>query len=150
MGPDEFHTGYPEAPTKGVDNNAYTNVMTVWVLLRALEVLSRVPDRRRTELIELLRLGPEETQRWQDISRRMYVPMHDDGIISQFEGYDRLAEFDWDAYRSRYGDIRRLDRILESEGDSPNGYKASKQADLLMLFYLLSADELGELFDRLG
>jgi trehalose/maltose hydrolase-like predicted phosphorylase len=150
MGPDEFHTGYPDAPTKGVDNNAYTNVMTVWVLLRALEVLSRVPDRRRTELIELLRLGPEETQRWQDISRRMYVPMHDDGIISQFEGYHRLAEFDWDAYRSRYGDIRRLDRILESEGDSPNGYKASKQADLLMLFYLLSADELGELFDRLG
>ena len=31
-----------------------------------------------------------------------------------------------------------------------NNYKASKQADVLMLFYLLSADELYELFDRLG
>ena len=76
--------------------------------------------------------------------------MHDDGIISQFEGYERLAELDWTAYRTRYGDIRRLDRILESEGDTANRYKASKQADVLMLFYLLSADELGELFDRLG
>jgi alpha,alpha-trehalase len=43
-----------------------------------------------------------------------------------------------------------LDRILESEGDTPNRYKLSKQADVLMLFYLLSADELGELFRRLN
>jgi trehalose/maltose hydrolase-like predicted phosphorylase len=35
-------------------------------------------------------------------------------------------------------------------GDSPNRYKASKQADVLMLFYLLSAEELRGLLDRLG
>ena len=80
----------------------------------------------------------------------MYVPFHDDGIISQFEGYDALAELDWAAYRRRYGDIQRLDLILEAEGDSPNRYKLSKQADVVMLFYLFSADELGELFARLG
>ena len=34
------------------------------------------------------------------------------------------------------------DRILEAENDSVNRYKASKQADVLMLFYLLSADEV--------
>jgi trehalose 6-phosphate phosphatase len=150
MGPDEFHTGYPEAPDQGVDNNAYTNTMTVWVLRRALEVLRLLPEWRRAELTDDLGLLPEEPERWEVISRRMYVPMHGDGIISQFEGYEKLAEFDWDAYRARYGDIQRLDRILESEGDSPNRYQASKQADVLMLFYLLSADELGELFDRLG
>ena len=33
---------------------------------------------------------------------------------------------------------------------SPNRYKLSKQADVLMLFYLLSADELDQLFKRLG
>ncbi len=44
----------------------------------------------------------------------------------------------------------RLDRILEAEGDTPNGYKASKQADVLMLFYLFSAEELQQLFERLG
>ncbi len=150
MGPDEFHTGYVDDADDGVDNNAYTNVMTVWVLLRALDALDVLDADRRTELSETLRLRPEEPQRWLDITRRMYVPMHGDGIISQFEGYETLAELDWPAYRTRYGDIRRLDRILESEGDSTNRYKASKQADVLMLFYLLSADELGELFDGLG
>src|SRR6185437_13521247 len=43
-----------------------------------------------------------------------------------------------------------LDLILEAEGDSPNCYKLSKQADVLMLFYLFSADELKALFTRLG
>ncbi len=80
----------------------------------------------------------------------MRVIFHDDGIISQFEGYDQLKEFDWEGYRKKYGNIQRLDRILESEGDTPNRYKLSKQADVLMLFYLLSADELHEIFQRLN
>src|SRR5262249_43706092 len=66
------------------------------------------------------------------------------------EGYDDLKELDWKDYHARYGDISRLDRILEAEGDSPNQYKASKQADVLMLFYLLSAGELAGLFRHLG
>ena len=36
------------------------------------------------------------------------------------------------------------------ENDSANRYKLSKQADVLMLFYLFSAEEIGELFERLG
>ncbi len=88
--------------------------------------------------------------RIEDVSRRLRVVFHADGVISQFEGYEDLAEFDWAGYRARYGDIRRLDRILEAEGDDPNRYKASKQADVLMLFYLLSADELRAIFSRLG
>ncbi|HKK50195.1 MAG TPA: glycosyl hydrolase family 65 protein, partial [Myxococcota bacterium] len=75
---------------------------------------------------------------------------HGNGILSQFEGYEDLEEFDWKGYRERYGDIQRLDRILEAEGDSPNRYKASKQADVLMLFYLFSADELQHLFELMG
>jgi trehalose/maltose hydrolase-like predicted phosphorylase len=80
----------------------------------------------------------------------MVVPFHDNGIISQFEGYEKLHELDWKDYRTRYGNIQRLDLILEAENDSTNRYKLSKQADVLMLFYLFSAEELGELFDRLG
>lgn len=72
-------------------------------------------------------------------------------IISQFEGYEKLREFDWDGYRARHGsDIGRLDRILEAEGDSVNHYKASKQADVVMLFYLFSSNEVVEQFKRLG
>jgi trehalose/maltose hydrolase-like predicted phosphorylase len=72
------------------------------------------------------------------------------GSSPQFEGYDALEAFDWEAYRQRYGNIGRLDLILEAEGDTTNRYQLSKQADALMLFYLLSAEELCELFDHLG
>ena len=150
IGPDEFHEGYPDAPTPGLNNNAYTNIMAVWVLCRALEVLDLLPDLRRAELMTRLGLSADEFARWGDISRRIYVPFHDDGIISQFEGYEKLAELDWEAYRTRYGNIQRLDLILEAEQDSANRYKLSKQADVLMLFYLFSAEELGALFTRLG
>ena len=57
---------------------------------------------------------------------------------------------DWQAYRKKYDTIHRLDRILEAEGDTPNRYKVSKQADVLMLFYLFSADEIQELFAQMG
>jgi trehalose/maltose hydrolase-like predicted phosphorylase/beta-phosphoglucomutase-like phosphatase (HAD superfamily) len=150
MGPDEFHDGYPDSATPGLNNNAYTNIMAVWVLCRALEVLALLSDMRRTELKARLGLSAEELVRWGDISRRMLVPFHDDGIISQFEGYEKLRELDWDDYRKRYGNIQRLDLILELENDSANHYKLSKQADVLMLFYLFSSEELGELFQRLG
>jgi alpha,alpha-trehalase len=150
MGPDEYHDAYPGAEKPGLDNNAYTNVLAVWVLCRALEILEILPDDRRRELVEYLALSPAELQQWDEVSRRMCLVFHDDGIISQFEGYADLEDFDWETYRRRFGPIMRLDRILEAEGDDPNRYKISKQADVLMLFYLFAAEELRELFDRLG
>ena len=149
MGPDEYHDGYVGAAAPGLDNNSYTNVMAVWVLCRALELVDLLPEPRRSELRARLVIGDAELSHWDDVSRKMRLVFHD-GILSQFEGYDRLAELDWDAYRARYGDISRLDRILDSEGDTPNAYKASKQADVLMLLYLLPADELHSIIDRLG
>jgi alpha,alpha-trehalase len=150
MGPDEYHTGYPGADRPGLDNNAYTNLMAVWVLWRALEVLELLVPERRQALCERLGLGAPEIAQWDAISRRMCLVFHDDGVLSQFEGYADLVEFDWEEYRRRYGDIHRLDFILEAEGDTPNRYKLSKQADVLMLYYLFSAEELGALFERLG
>ena len=150
MGPDEFHDAYPDASRPGLSNNAYTNLMAVWVLRRALDVLEILPDIRRAELTRGLEISREEIGRWRDVSCRMFVPFHDGDIISQFEGYEKLAELDWERYRRRYGNIQRLELILEAENDSANRYKASKQADVLMLFYLFSADELREILDQLG
>ena len=150
MGPDEYHEGYPDRDEPGLDNNTYTNVMTVWVLERAQALLAHLSKHRRAELCKMLELTDMELAQWDRISRRMRVVFHRDGILSQFEGYEDLEEFDWNAYRGRYGDIQRLDRILEAEGDTPNRYKLSKQSDVLMLFYLLSAEELTALFTRLG
>ncbi|MCF8109359.1 MAG: glycoside hydrolase family 65 protein [Desulfohalobiaceae bacterium] len=150
MGPDEYHDQYPNADQSGLNNNAYTNVMTVWVLRKAMEILDLLPEDCRLKLIDLLDLGEDELERWRSITRKMRVVFHDQGIISQFEGYSELLEFDWEGYRRKYGDIQRLDRILEAEDDTPNRYKVSKQADVLMLFYLLSAEELRVIFEDLG
>lgn len=150
MGPDEFHDGYPDAPGEGLRNNAYTNVLASWVLARAAEALSLVPEHDRERLLGTLRLGSDEPIAWERMSRRVRVPFHDDGVISQFEGYADLAEFDWAAYRARYGNIGRLDLILQAEGKNTNSYRLSKQADVLMLFYLFSAEELTDIFARMG
>jgi alpha,alpha-trehalase len=150
MGPDEYHDAYPEADRAGLDNNAYTNAMAAWVLWKALEVLELLSEDRREELCTNLALGEEEVARWEQVSRKMRICFGPDGVISQFEGYDKLQEFDWEGYRNKHGDIMRLDRLLEAEGDTPNRYRLSKQADVLMLFYLFSAEELRSLFERLG
>ncbi|MFI8891624.1 glycoside hydrolase family 65 protein [Streptomyces paradoxus] len=149
VGPDEYHEAYPDADRPGLDDNAYTNVTAAWVLDRALEVLHTLPEPRRGELVERIALDDGEPDHWNHVSRTLHVPFHD-GVISQFDGYGDLAELDWDEYRGRYDDIRRLDRILEAEDDSVNHYKASKQADVLMLGYLFSPSELQRLFRRLG
>ena len=149
VGPDEYHDAYPGAARPGLDDNTYTNVTAAWVLTRALDLLRRLPTWRREELFERIRLDDDELPKWEEISRRLRVPFHQ-GVISQFQGYDDLAELDWDAYRARHTSIRRLDRILETEGDTVNRYKASKQADVLMLGHLFSPAELRTLFRRLG
>ncbi|MCF8030084.1 MAG: trehalose-phosphatase [Desulfohalobiaceae bacterium] len=150
MGPDEFHDGYLDADYPGVNNNAYTNVMVVFVMNRALELSELLPRQEWDQLCARLDVRKAEIDRWREISRKMRVVFHDGGIISQFEGYDQLLEFDWQGYKEKYGDIQRLDRILEAEGDTCNRYKASKQADVLMLFYLFSAEYLLSLFEQLG
>ncbi|MCY0927991.1 glycoside hydrolase family 65 protein [Streptomyces sp. H27-H1] len=150
LGPDEYHDAYPDdASSPGIDDNAYTNVTAAWVLARGLDLLEELPEARRSELSSQLSLDATELERWDDVSRRLHVPFHQ-GVISQFEGYGNLAELDWDAYRARYSDIRRLDRILEAEGDTVNRYQASKQADTLMLGYLFRPSDLRTLFARLG
>ena len=149
MGPDEYHDAYPTATVPGLRNNAYTNVLTSWVLARALDVVELLDGDACGSVGPGLRVDRDEVGRWEHVSRRLRVPFHD-GVISQFEGYEALEELDWDGYRRRYGNVGRLDLVLEAEGDSTNRYKLSKQADVLMLFYLFSPVELGDQFDRLG
>jgi trehalose/maltose hydrolase-like predicted phosphorylase len=150
MGPDEYHEGYPDSEEQGLRNNTYTNVMVVWVLQRALEALEVLPPHYRQELVQELTIRDQELDRWREITAKMKVVFHADGVLTQFEGYEQLEEFDWEGYRERYGDIQRLDRILEAEGDSTDRYKLAKQADVLMLLFLLSRDELRQLLAGLG
>jgi trehalose/maltose hydrolase-like predicted phosphorylase len=150
VGPDEYHTSYPDSDEIGLNNNAYTNIMAAWVLQKALEILDLIEQSRKDELLPELEIDDNELLRWKEISQKMYIPFITEGIIDQFEGYESLEEFPWEEYSKKYGNIQRLDRILESEGDNINRYKASKQADVLMLFYLFSEEELRDIFQKLG
>jgi len=150
MGPDEYHEKYPGTDEPGLKNNAYTNVMVVWSLERALEILDQLVPDRREELIKHLDIKDDELKLWKKITKKMTVAFHDDHIISQFQGYEHLEDFDWEGYEKTYGNIERLDRILKAEGDSPDRYKVSKQADVLMLFYLLPEKELKRIIVQLG
>ena len=153
MGPDEFHTAMPGTDPEekgGIDDNAYTNVLTAWVMTGTIDALENLPLDRRNRLVSRLGVSDEEIHTWQDISERLYVPFLSNGLIAQFEGYESLRELDFEAYRQKYGDIHRMDRILEAEGKDPNDYKVSKQADVLMLPFLFSADALQEIFEQLG
>jgi trehalose/maltose hydrolase-like predicted phosphorylase len=149
MGPDEYHEKYPDSDEHGLRNNAYTNVMVVWLLDRAAEILELLGPEQRAELCGRIGLEDRERELWGEIGAKMTVCFHD-GVLSQFEGYQRLKEFDWDGYRKKYGNIARLDRILKAENDSPDNYRLSKQADALMLYYLLPPKELKVIFQELG
>ena len=150
MGPDEYHEGYPDSDEQGLRNNTYTNVMAVWVLQRALEALEVLPPHYRQELVEELThprrgAGPLARHHPQDEGR---LPRR--RRADPVRGLRAAAEFDWEGYRESYGDIQRLDRVLEAEGDSTDRYKVAKQADVLMLLFLLSRDELRDLLADLG
>ena len=153
MGPDEFHEAYSgtsSAESGGLRNNAYTNVTAAWCLDRAIRALKTLDEPTRSDLMEHLGLTEEEIVRWGEISERMALPLLPQGILEQFEGYGELDDPDWEAYREKYGDIGRLDRILKAEGVSPDRYKVSKQADVCMLFYLFDQEELTALLARSG
>ncbi len=150
MGPDEFHEKYPDSKTPGLKDNAYTNLMIAWTLIKAEKVLEILPPSARKRILDKLNLTESELKKWDEISRKMKLIINKDGIISQFDGYFKLKELNLARYRRKYGNIQRMDRILKAEGKSPDEYKIIKQADALMIFYLLPLDEIIELFKRLG
>ncbi|MGH3826548.1 MAG: glycoside hydrolase family 65 protein, partial [Pseudonocardiaceae bacterium] len=147
MGPDEFHERYPGAGEAGLRNNAYTNLMVAWIAGTAPRVLDLLPTSRRAALRVRLGLTDDELRTWEAMSRKMFVPFHAGGILSQFEGYADLEELDWEHCRAEHSNIGRLDRILKAGGDDPNRYQLAKQADAVMLFFLFSDDDLRALLE---
>jgi trehalose/maltose hydrolase-like predicted phosphorylase len=149
MGPDEFHDGYPWSESPGIDDNAYTNVMAAWVLQRAKEIVELARRHGRDDVLDRIGWSDDELVQFADISHRLHVPFFGE-IIAQFDGWERLEPIDLDAYRARYGEISRLELILDAEGDTVRRYQVAKQADVLVLFYLLSAEELRDVLESLG
>jgi beta-phosphoglucomutase len=128
IGPDEYHDH--------VDNNAFTNEMVRWHLETALDVLAwlrRADPGRAAELERQLDLTQERLSHWADIIGCMFVP-HDPetGLIEQFEGFFDLEDVDLADYEPRTQSMQALLGI-----ERTNQHQVLKQADVLMLLYLL-------------
>ncbi len=150
MGPDEFHEKLPGSDQGGLKDNAYTNIMVVWLFNRAFDILEKINDRMREEVLEKTGLKEEELNHWRDEVQKMNLVLSDKGIISQFDGYFELKELNWDLYREKYDNISRMDRLLKAEGESPDKYKVSKQADTLMCFYNIGVEAVTGIIKKLG
>jgi beta-phosphoglucomutase family hydrolase len=142
MGPDEFHEKLPGSNEGGVRDNAYTNVMVSWLLSRIPVLKEKISEKAFNDVIQTIGVDLSMLEHWEDIRVRLSLNINEEGIIEQFSGYFDLEELDWEYYKKKYDDIHRMDRILKAEGKSPDAYKVSKQADLLMLFYTLGFDDV--------
>jgi trehalose/maltose hydrolase-like predicted phosphorylase len=150
MGPDEFHEKLPGSEVPGVKDNAYTNILVVWLLEKTMGVIDSFSTGVLKRLKKKIGFNINETKKWQEIRQKLNVVMTENGIISQFDGYMGLKELNWDQYREKYGNIHRMDRILKAEGDSPDTFKVAKQADTLMAYYVLSPEAVSDILIRLG
>ena len=150
MGPDEFHEKYPHAKEGGIKNNAYTNIMVAWMLGKVKELTAKMDCVAEENVMLKLQIPYQEILGWNAIAKKLKIEISPEGIIAQYEGYFDLKELDWDAYRKKYKNIYRMDRLLKAEGKSADDYKVAKQADTLMTFFNLEKEEVDEIFDRLG
>ncbi|MCK5857074.1 MAG: beta-phosphoglucomutase family hydrolase [Bacteroidales bacterium] len=150
MGPDEFHEAYPNSNEGGIRDNAYTNLMSVWMWNQINDILPKINTKALAKVYTKIKFASDELEIWNRIASNMNLVVSQDGIIAQYDGYFDLEELDWDYYRQKYGNIHRMDRVLKAEGKSPDDYKVAKQADTLMLFYNLNNDKVTELIENLG
>jgi len=150
MGPDEFHEEHKKSPGGGLKDNAYTNIMVAWLFEKAVEILNMLSENSRKEITSKINLSNSEIESWKTISENINIPVSEEGIIEQFDGYFDLKELDWDAYRAKNGNIYRLDRILKAEGKSSNDYKLAKQADTLMTFYNIDEEDVTGILKNTG
>jgi len=128
IGPDEYH--------ESVDDNAYTNGMAQWNLEIAAELASHLALRWPDEwhgLCERVGMRSDETKEWLHVAENMYLGFDPQtGLFEQFQGYFGLEDIDLEAYESR---TAAMDVVLGRERIQHS--KVIKQADVLMLLYLL-------------
>jgi kojibiose phosphorylase len=135
IGPDEFH--------EHINNNVYTNYLAKWSIKKALEFVQwlKIEDTVQFDrLCNKVGLNNKEFARWNEIQRKIYIPMSEDGkIIEQFEGYFNLKDYEITEYDQN-------EMPVWPEGcdlSKLNETQLIKQADVVILMIML-----GEEFDE--
>ncbi|GMA07670.1 glycosyl hydrolase [Tetragenococcus halophilus subsp. flandriensis] len=149
MGPDEFHESYPEAKESGLKNNAYTNMMVVWLFEEIGQIKNEFSTTDFATIQKKTGVNDQLLEKMDEIKQQLSLEIDSKGVIAQFDGYFGLKDLDWQHYKQEYGNIYRMDRILNAEGKSADDYKVAKQADSLMIFYNFSKEQVSTILKDL-
>ncbi|MFB0526130.1 MAG: glycoside hydrolase family 65 protein [bacterium] len=129
IGPDEFHID--------VNNNAFTNMMAKWNLAIAYNLFQKIkksnPEYCR-KLVQKIGLSAKEAAEWKSISARISINSDKRQVIEQFDGYFRKRRIKITGWDENFVPV-------VSEKLTPRDYGKTqlvKQADVIMLLYLLS------------
>ena len=129
IGPDEFHLN--------VNNNAYTNIMAKWNLIAAYRLFHKIKKTSPSlclGLQEKLGLKEEEVKNWKKIAPLLSENINRQRIIEQFDGYFRLKKAL--VTEADENGIPIISPKLKTQHLEKTQFV--KQADALMLIYLLS------------
>ncbi|ANU22033.1 glycoside hydrolase family 65 protein [Planococcus donghaensis] len=126
IGPDEYK--------EHVSNNAFTNYMA-YFNLKLAERYAEQLSAQNPQFLETFDLGDANLD-WKTKAEKLYLPepRTTDLIIPQDDTYLQLPEIDLAKYKNQ-SKVRMIYRDYNSE--QINGIQVTKQADTLLLFYLL-------------
>ena len=129
VGPDEYK--------EHVDDNAFTNYMAVWNMRKAVEYAEQLKAERE-ELYDALDQKLDLTAllwAWQDAIPRVFLTQpNENGVLPQDKTYLTLQDVDLTKYKAQsfVGGIMK-----DYNQDQITKIQVSKQADVMVLFYLL-------------
>lgn len=130
IGPDEYK--------EHVSNNAFTNYMAYWNMTKAIECTRKLMQTQSDVYLTLeSQLGlSERLKEWEDKTKLIYLPQPDADslIIPQDDTYLTKQVIDLEKYRNQ----EQVASILADYSMTQlRDIQVSKQADILVLFYLL-------------
>jgi kojibiose phosphorylase len=141
MGPDEYHEYYPgKSDEGGVDNNVYTNALARWNINKAVQIIGMFSKDKAEKLALKLGLTMDALQAWRQkaakVAEKIYIPQDArTGVYEQHTGFFDLSPLDWKS--PPYNGRPDMEVALRAESKDPADYQVLKQADVLMMLYLL-------------
>ncbi|AOV08587.1 glycoside hydrolase family 65 protein [Sporosarcina ureilytica] len=137
IGPDEYK--------EHIHNNAFTNYMAYFNMKLAMRYYDQLKEENPSLLQSLERkLDLDEMYSlWEKKTKRLYLPnpREEDSVIPQDDTYLQLKEIDLTKYKEQ-DTVRTIYRDYNPE--QINEIQVTKQADTLILFYLLEQTFLAE------
>ena len=126
IGPDEYK--------EHINNNAFTNYMAYFNLKLAMRYADKL-SREYAALWETFSLEADYAD-WKEKADRLYLPepRAEDLVIPQDDTYLQLPEIDLAKYKNQTK-VRTIYRDYNAE--QINGIQVTKQADTVLLFYLI-------------